>query len=240
MNPNVNAVNMPSYARATKNDITNFQKLVNEVKGLFGYAQDDVTDLHLINVSRVATLLADVNGCNTKVIRVAAWLHDVAKYTKEFQALVSYEGTFTPEMRAKMAAHAKNSAKMVSRFKWLIRLYFGLTAEETEWVLFLIENHHIRNHADVEALDIPEELKLLLAIIILSDVYDAVRARRSYKGAFSVEDAFVEMEAKDPETREPLGYPDKQFNAELFFQLKDLMLELDVPATEGSKPKANA
>ena len=227
-----------NYTRVKeKEQFTAFHKFVNEVKVLLGLNEDFVTDLHHLNVCAIATLLAIVNQLNQKVAHVAGILHDIAKYKDYFQALVSFKGTFTPEMRKQMAGHAKDSAEMVRSMKWIIRIFFRLTAEEFEWVVFLIENHHIRDNAEVEAMDIPEELKKLLAVMIISDVYDAVRASRSYKVGFSVADTFVEMHEKD-ENRKPTKRFDKQFNPSLFKQLKNLMLVLD--KEEVTAKKANA
>ncbi|MFA5497968.1 MAG: HD domain-containing phosphohydrolase [Candidatus Cloacimonadia bacterium] len=161
---------------------------------------------------------------NKDTIRIAAMLHDIGKVAIP-DAILKKPSKLTDEEYAVMKTHACAGAQ----------LFMNKQSELDEMSQEIALNHHERwdgfgypGHVDFETEEpLPgfklengkargkekEEISLWARIVSISDVYDALSSRRSYKSAWTEEDVINEM----------VNQAGKQFDPELIDIFVDII-----------------
>ncbi|MEP6609452.1 MAG: HD domain-containing phosphohydrolase [Burkholderiaceae bacterium] len=143
---------------------------------------DDETGEHCYRVGAMARELARKMGLDEELcqlIDLCARLHDVGKIRIP-ESILLKPGRFTPDERAIMERHCE--------FGWEIIGEGGLGQ------LFVAQEIAFNHHEKWDGSGYPRKIRgemipLSARIVALSDVYDALTHRRSYKEAWPIEDA---------------------------------------------------
>ena len=148
-------------------------------------SKDHYTAGHCERVADLACMLAEgigITGRELTWFRMGAILHDVGKVSVPAEIL-NKPGRLTEEERARMEEHAAAGDQIVAQleFPWDIRP--------------IVRSHH-EHWAGTGYPDglTGEEIPLHARILCVADVYDALTSARSYKPAFSREEALRIME----------------------------------------------
>ncbi len=150
---------------------------------------DDETGEHCYRVGAMARELAKKMGLDEELcqmIDLSARLHDVGKIRIP-ESILLKPGRFTPEERSIMERHCE--------FGWEIIGEGGLGQ------LFVAQEIAFNHHEKWDGSGYPRQIKgemipLSARITALSDVYDALTHKRSYKDAWSIEDALRHIGAE--------------------------------------------
>jgi diguanylate cyclase (GGDEF)-like protein/putative nucleotidyltransferase with HDIG domain len=146
--------------------------------------KDRYTQGHCMRVADVACAVAAVSGIEGQSLfwfRIGALLHDVGKLVVPSEVL-NKPGKLTPEEWALMKSHPSAGVDMLAgiEFPWDVRP--------------LIESHHERWDGKGYPHGLKEtEIPLSARILAVADVYDALTSIRSYKAAFTHEEALEIM-----------------------------------------------
>ncbi|HET6507151.1 MAG TPA: HD domain-containing phosphohydrolase [Baekduia sp.] len=159
--------------------------------------RDEDTGEHVERIGRLSERLALAAGWSAtaaETLRHAAVLHDVGKIGVPDRVLLK-PGKLDPEEWAIMKTHAEIGASMLSGSPSpLVRL-----GEE------IARTHHERWDGSGYPRGLAgEEIPIAGRIVAICDVFDALRSRRPYKAAWTLEDALNEIAAQsgrhfDPE-----------------------------------------
>jgi len=171
---------------------------------------DDETGEHCYRVGAMARELAKKMGLDDELcqmIDLSARLHDVGKIRIP-ESILLKPGRFTPDERSIMEKHCE--------FGWEIIGEGGLGQ------LFVAQEIAFNHHEKWDGTGYPRKIKgemipLSARITALSDVYDALTHRRSYKEAWPIADALRHIGAESGKHFDP--------------QLTEVFLEL-VPALQ--------
>ena len=143
-------------------------------------ARDPYTAGHSYRVALSAVQLGEAMGLSGQQLRAlaqGALLHDVGKFEIP-EAILNKEGPLTPEERRIVERHPVAGARMCGRLGFL------------QPELGIIRAHHERwdgsGYPDGLA---GEQIPLLARIVAVVDVYDALTSERSYRRAWSHEQA---------------------------------------------------
>lgn len=157
---------------------------------------DDETGEHCYRVGAMARELAKKSGMDPdecKLIDLSARLHDVGKIRIP-QSILLKPGKFTPEERAIMEQHCEFGREIISE-GGLGQLFI---AQEIAF------NHHERWDGSGYPRGIKGDMIPLVArISALADVYDALRHRRPYKRAWSMEETMQEIKEQSGKHFDP-------------------------------------
>ena len=149
-----------------------------------GRFHDDETGEHCYRVGAMARELARKMGLDEELcqlIDLCARLHDVGKIRIP-ESILQKPGRFTPDERAIMERHCE--------FGWEIIGEGGLGQ------LFVAQEIAFNHHEKWDGSGYPRKIRgdmipLSARIVALSDVYDALTHKRSYKEAWPIEDALA-------------------------------------------------
>ncbi|OQY08358.1 MAG: hypothetical protein B6I29_05590 [Marinitoga sp. 4572_148] len=149
------------------------EKLASVAEG-----HDDITGKHIYRVGEISAFLAEKMGYDEKFvekIRKFAPLHDIGKIYVPYEIL-NKEGKLTEEEFNEIKKHTNYSLKLLSDDK-----YFETAL-----------NIALYHHENCDGSGYPyglkcDEIPVEAAIVKIADIYDALRAKRSYKKAFSHE-----------------------------------------------------
>lgn len=164
--------------------------------GIAAEYRDDKTGMHTYRVGHIAGKLAEALNLprqQTEVIRLAARLHDVGKIGVP-DAVLLKPGKFTAEEFEIMKHHTTIGARVLQGgHSELMRV-----AEE------IALSHHERWDGGgypqgLAGADIP----LTGRIVAVADVWDALTTERTYKGAWTHDDARAEIEAQSGKQFDP-------------------------------------
>ncbi|UBV44346.1 tetratricopeptide repeat protein (plasmid) [Deinococcus taeanensis] len=164
--------------------------------GIAAEYRDDKTGMHTYRVGHIAGKLAEALKLprqQTELIRLAARLHDVGKIGVP-DAVLLKPGKFTPEEFEIMKHHTTIGARVLQGgHSELMRV-----AEE------IALSHHERWDGrgypqGLSGTDIP----LTGRLVAVADVWDALTTERSYKGAWTHDDARAEIEAQSGKQFDP-------------------------------------
>ncbi len=150
-------------------------------------AKDRYTQGHCMRVADIACAIAAESGIEGQPLfwfRIGALLHDVGKLVVPSEVL-NKPGKLTPEEWALMRSHPSAGVDMLAGidFPWDVRP--------------LIESHHERWDGKGYPHGLKEtEIPLSARILAVADVYDALTSIRSYKAAFTHEEA-IEIMRRD-------------------------------------------
>jgi putative nucleotidyltransferase with HDIG domain len=143
-------------------------------------ARDTYTAGHNFRVAFYAVRIAEEMGLNPKEVRMLAQgsiVHDVGKIQVP-DSILNKPGALTPEERSVIERHPVTGYEMCKRL--------GFMNEE----LGVIRHHHERWDGEGYPDGLKEEgIPLLARILAVADVYDALTSSRSYRQAWSHEDA---------------------------------------------------
>lgn len=149
-------------------------------------ADDAATGRHSRRVANLSYALAAARGyrrADLARLRVAALLHDLGKMDDRFFDIVRSARRLTPEQRAEMEQHPRESAHILVPLE---KLHPGIGR--------IVACHHERwdgrgYPAGLTGPAIPEEAR----IIAIADVFDALSQRRRYHEPMPVEDVLEEL-----------------------------------------------
>ncbi|SHH86894.1 HD-GYP domain-containing protein [Clostridium grantii] len=203
---------------------------MNELEGAFDYttnalaraaeANDDITGQHIKRVNTFAKLIAEELEMDKEFVKRiynSSQMHDVGKIYVEKEILTK-PGKLSNEEFEKMKMHTIFGEKIVGDSE-----YLKMSAE--------IARYH---HEKFDGSGYPdgkkgEEIPLSARIVSLADIYDALRSARSYKPAFTHEEAYkiivegdgrVNPEHFDPSVLEAFRKNHLEFN-EIYKKLAD-------------------
>lgn len=173
------------FRRFSMDELAEFTSLLEE-NSVAAELHDDDTGEHCYRVGALAKELAKRKGMDEEMCRLidlSARLHDVGKLRVPDSILLK-PGRFTPEERAIMERHCE--------FGWEIIGQGGLGQ------LFVAQEIALNHHERWDGTGYPhrvrgEMIPMSARITALSDVYDALTHKRSYKDAWSIEDALREI-----------------------------------------------
>ena len=173
------------FRRFSMDELAEFTSLLEE-NSVAAELHDDDTGEHCYRVGALAKELAKRKGMDEEMCRLidlSARLHDVGKLRVPDSILLK-PGRFTPEERAIMERHCE--------FGWEIIGQGGLGQ------LFVAQEIALNHHERWDGNGYPhrvrgEMIPMSARITALSDVYDALTHKRSYKDAWSIEDALREI-----------------------------------------------
>ena len=159
---------------------------------------DEGTGNHIVRVNEYAYFLAQRLGMAKEFcdeIRYSAQLHDVGKLSVD-QGILNKGGELTPEERSQMDQHP----------------IFGFQILSHSHRLKLAAEIALFHHEKWDGSGYPhgvkgEEIPISARIVALADTYDALRAKRSYKPAYS-HDRAVEVIVNGDERLDPAGHFD--------------------------------
>src|SRR6185503_15612224 len=167
-------------------------------------AKDRYTQGHCVRVADIACAIAAVSGIEGQSLfwfRIGALLHDVGKLVVPSEVL-NKPGKLTAEEWDLMRSHPSAGVDMLAGidFPWDVRP--------------LIESHHERWDGKGYPHGLKEtETPLSARILAVADVYDALTSIRSYKAAFTHEEA-IEIMRRDVGTA---------FDPAVFARFEDVM-----------------
>ncbi len=160
----------------------------------FTHHRDPETGSHLDRMSRYAWLIAKAIAPRHQLsdeyiehVFMFAPLHDIGKISIPDYILLK-PGKLTPEESEVMRAHARMGREIIDD----MLNSFGLEAIEHGSILRNIVEYH---HEHVDGSGYPtglkgEQIPLEARIVAVSDTFDALTSRRSYKDAWSNDEAF--------------------------------------------------
>ncbi len=173
-------------------------------------ARDGVTGQHIKHTSAYVEIIANalkmrpryqniINNSYIAVLCEAAPLHDIGKISME-DAILRKEGSLTTDELKSIQSHPALGAQIIDTvLSEVDNSEYLLTAREMAY------SHHERWDGSGYPQGLKgEEIPLSARIMAIADVYDALRSERSYKAAYSKEEAkqiIVEESGKqfDPE-----------------------------------------
>ena len=176
-------------------------------------AKDRYTQGHCVRVADLACAVASESGIEGQSLfwfRIGALLHDVGKLVVPSEVL-NKPGKLTPEEWALMRSHPSAGVDMLAGidFPWDVRP--------------LIESHHERWDGKGYPHGLKEtEIPLSARILAVADVYDALTSIRSYKAAFTHEEA-IEIMRRDVGTA---------FDPAVFARFEEVMRAGTIPPSE--------
>ena len=140
---------------------------------------DQYTTTHSLNVSVLSMALAEFIGLSATDVRtfgIAGLLHDIGKITIPIEVLTK-PGRLTDEERALMNEHPAAGARMLLEVE-----------EDLDLAVVVAYEHHIMiNGGGYPVLHYARECHHASKLVHVCDVYDALRTRRPYREAWSVE-----------------------------------------------------
>lgn len=139
---------------------------------------DKTTFEHSINVAMITSILAiDLRYTKSKIndIVIAAIFHDIGKCQIPLEIL-NKPSQLTQEEKTIIKKHNLYSAKIASKIGFSDKIITAIYEHHDDWI------NHKAEHIQ------------LSDIIHVADVYDALLAKRSYKDAFSITDAYQFMD----------------------------------------------
>lgn len=145
--------------------------------------RDAETGQHTERVSRYCELLAELEGLDGELLRTASPMHDVGKVGIPDRILLK-PGKLTEEERREMERHAKIGYEILS----------GSGSDLLDLAASIALTHHERYDGSgyprgLTGKQIPIEGR----IVAIADVFDALTSDRSYRPAFSFEQAIPMM-----------------------------------------------
>lgn len=183
------------------------ETIINVMKSLTTAldAKDHYTAGHSERVAELSVKIGKLMGLEQDellVLERGAILHDIGKLVVD-RSYISKPGPLTKEEFAVMASHPELGAKILTPMDFL--------DEELDIVL--------RHHESWDGSGYPKGLKgeqigLLPSIVAVADVYDALTSDRSYRTAWSKEQALEEIKALRSKKFNPL--------------VVDILLDLDL------------
>jgi putative two-component system response regulator len=145
--------------------------------------RDPCTGSHIERMSRICGLLAARMDLDAELLQVASRLHDIGKVAVP-DAILQKAGPLTPEERAAMERHAEIG----------YRLLRGSRSPVLEAAAEIAWTHHERfDGCGYPRGLVGDAIPLSGRVAAVADVFDALTSERTYRPAFSVDDALAHL-----------------------------------------------
>ncbi len=167
-------------------DLKENQNNIIQTLSEFSEAKSGETGQHIKRVSEYSRLLAENYGLSeheTELIRTASMMHDVGKLLIP-REIIEKPGKLTDEERAIMSEHTTYGQQLLSNSK----------GEIIEMARTIAYEHHERWDGTGYPCKISgDKISIYAQIVAVADVFDALTSVRSYKAAWTCEDARDEI-----------------------------------------------
>ncbi len=149
---------------------------------------DQYTTTHALNVCVLAMALAEWIGLGAQDVRafgVAGLLHDLGK-VKIPKEILTKAGKLTPEERLVMNSHPVHGARIIAK-----------SEPDLDVAAVVAYEHHIMlNGGGYPVLTYPRDCHYSSKLVHVCDVYDALRTRRPYRGAWPADKILAYLEER--------------------------------------------
>jgi putative nucleotidyltransferase with HDIG domain len=149
---------------------------------------DEYTTTHALNVCVLAMALAEWIGLGAQDVRafgVAGLLHDLGK-VKIPKEVLNKAGKLTPQEREIMNSHPVHGARIIAE-----------SEPDLDVAAVVAYEHHIMlNGGGYPALTYPRDCHYGSKLVHVCDVYDALRTRRPYRGAWPADKILAYLEER--------------------------------------------
>jgi len=157
-------------------------------------ASDEYTFTHMVNVSILTMIQASGVGIDGTLLRefgIAGLLHDIGK-TKTPLEILQKPGRLDSAELVIMRRHAVDGAEILRK-----------TRDLTPLAAVVAFEHHLRLDGTGYPAVTRESLNLATMLVAIADVYDAMRSKREYQGAFPAERVLAVLKHGEGKEFEP-------------------------------------
>lgn len=174
--------------------------------------KDNETAMHIKRMSKYSYIIAKkymekYKTLSPKYVREILWfspLHDIGKVGIPDKILLK-PGSLEPNEWEIMKTHVSIGEEVIEDMNENLSEYFSLPAMQT--AVEIIKDHHEKFNGNGYPCGIKgDDISLAGRIVSLADVFDALTSKRSYKRAFTIDEAFEYIENEMYENFDPKVY----------------------------------
>ncbi len=196
--------------KTATNTINSHEQMITSLAEIIE-AKSGQTGMHVKRVSEYSKVIADGAGISppeVEEIRIASMLHDVGKLLVPIE-IIEKTGKLTDEEFAEMKRHTNYGYNLLQ----------NTTGSVLEKAKVIAVDHHEKWDGNGYNGKSGEEIEIEARIVAIADVYDALVSKRSYK------EAWTEQDAKDEIIRSSGSHFDSEL-VKIFIDSYDKILEI--------------